>query len=255
VRLVASLALAAWVASTEAVAASRPGCTHAVVAASPHHLDGRLAAAAAAGFHVAAVARPDASAPPRGPVVVLARHADEREPVEIVAVRARDLVELGERVDAAARPGRRLRGVTRIGPGAPAPGNEPWLALLEGPPPPSGVASSASPAALAAAEAAAAATAPRYRFVLSRGDAAEWKRLEAAAAAGYRVVDVSWWPDPSRAALGEVVFVAERSRRARRASSSSSGNLRRSSTASSGSWRRAASAPTSPGRAATTSTC
>lgn len=173
-----------------AAAAQADTCTHRVVAAAPQHLALRLRAAAVEGFTVAAVARPDASAPLHVPVVVLAKSTASAGQVEIRAEWARSLSDLEAAVNAAVGGGARLRGVTRADLTAPAWG--PWLAVLEQ--------GAGKPAG----------GAPSYRLVLSRGQAAEWRQLEEAAREGYRVVDVLWWADRTLSALGEVVFVAER---------------------------------------------
>ena len=176
-----------------ATAAAQPaGCVHEVVASAPQHLESRLRAAAAAGFRVAAVARPDASAPPPPvPIVLLARPAAPEPPAGVAVEWARSLEDLEAAVNQRADGGARLRGITRSDATGAAWGN--WVAVLETP-----------------AGEVAAGTHAAYRLVLSRGDVAEWRRLEEAAAEGFRVVDVLWWPDPARSALGEVVFVAER---------------------------------------------
>jgi hypothetical protein len=175
-------------AANPAVAAT-PGCTHAVVATDPQHLAARLQAAAAAGFRVGALARQDASAPPMPPIVVLTRTVGAA-PVELIVEWSNDLGELEAEVGRATAAGAQLRGVARTM--VRAPGGASWVAIFERALPNGG------------------APGPDYRFVLSRGNAAEWRDLEAVAAEGFRVVDVLWWPDPTRSALGEVLFVAER---------------------------------------------
>lgn len=177
-----------------ATALAQAPCDHTLVAGSGPELAEQLAAAAARGYRVGAVARPDASAPPV-PAIVLLTRLPGSEPTAIELAEALDLPELEAAVGRLTSRGARLRGVTRaVAPG----GLASWLAVLEG------------PAAAVGAEPAVAPSSPTYRLLRSRGDAAEWRRLETAAGEGFRVVDVLWWPDPTRSALSEVVFVLER---------------------------------------------
>jgi hypothetical protein len=186
------LATIAFVTLTVAVPWTQPQRSSDILVDEPFRLESQLNSLGKRGLRVDAVALPEAPFLPRVVAIVLSPHVGgAAEAVAYRVISDARLPRVEDDVNARAREGYRLKGLTIVSGGLTRDGVE-FVAIVERAEPPQ------------------AGGVKEYRFVRTLGNSREWKQFQDAGRLGFDVIEVIARPDPRQMAAGDVTFICEK---------------------------------------------